>query len=593
MAEQSTIDIVVTLKNGNVFQTLDNNAKKAFNSIDARLAKTTGMFRGLMGTLGLVGGAMGLGLLAKGVIKLGADLEQTRVSFEVLTGNAEIAAGLMTDLNDFANRTPYSNIDIIESAKMMMAYGVSTSDVMQNVKMLGDVSQGSAEKLSRMTLAFSQIQSTGRLMGQDLLQLVQGGFNPLKVISDKTGRSMLDLRKDMEAGKISAQMVSDAFLVATSSGGRFFGMMDKQSQTISGLWSTFAGNLQYVVAQLMDMNSGPLKELIVRMIDLSNKILQNQERIVNWVKAILITIKWIVIYKTAVAAATIGIRAWEIATTIHKIATIAMTQGLRAATAATTALNVSMKANMIGLVITGIIFLASKLIEMNRRIKEGTIEQQKFADQVQRTKDLANNVKELAVEYENLALLSTTKKVELFYNLKKSRDEQEAILDNAKLAYKVSEQGMAYEKNVARMRELNGKKNKTQSEFLEMQKLIGITTNQLKYGEDQFLAKMGNASRSQIYGTIKDLDQKIKTMEGMKIPGIDAVKFDLKPSEGVNDLTTELSTKRNIKNITLNIQQLTGIENFNTTNLTESTKKVEEMILTELNKAMFAFSSQN
>jgi len=593
MADQSTIDIVINMRNKNVFADLDSRTKKSFDNIDRRINKSTSLFRNMMGQIGVVAGGLGIGLMVKSVISLGAELEQTRVSFEVLTGNAEIAAGLMTDLNDFANRTPYSNLDIIESAKMMMAYGVETSQVMQNVKMLGDVSQGSSEKLSRMTLAFSQIQSTGRLMGQDLLQLVQGGFNPLKVMSEKTGRSMLDLRRDMEAGKISAQMVSDAFLAATSSGGRFFGMMDKQSQTISGLWSTFAGNLKYVIAQIMDMNSGPLKEWIRSMIELSNRILENQEKIVNWIKNIIGAIKWFLIYKAAVVAANVGLKLWTISVNLHRVAIIAMNRGLQSAIFWTKSLNTAMKANMIGLVITGLIYLASKLIEMNRRIKEGTIEQQKFADQIQRTKDLANNVKELAVEYENLALLSTTKKVELFYNLKKSRDEQEAILDNAKLAYKVSEQGMAYEKNVARMRELNGKKNKTQSEFLEMQKLIGITTTQLKYGEDQFLAKMGNASRSQIYGTIKDLDQKIKTMEGMKIPGIDAVKFDLKPSAGVNDLTTELSTKRNIKNITLNIQQLTGIENFNTTNLTESTKKVEEMILTELNKAMFAFSSQN
>ena len=77
-------------------------------------------------------------------------------------------------------------------------------------------------KLSSLTLAFSQVQSTGRLMGQDLLQMIGQGFNPLQIISEKTGRSMADLKKDMENGAISADMVTEAFKIATSEGGRFF-----------------------------------------------------------------------------------------------------------------------------------------------------------------------------------------------------------------------------------------------------------------------------------------------------------------------------------------------------------------------------------
>jgi len=83
-------------------------------------------------------------------------------------------------------------------------------------------------------LAFAQTPAAGRLMGQEVLQFVNAGFNPLQIISEKTGRSMKDLKKDMENGAISADMVSEAFKIATSQGGLFFGALEKGSQTTSG-----------------------------------------------------------------------------------------------------------------------------------------------------------------------------------------------------------------------------------------------------------------------------------------------------------------------------------------------------------------------
>ena len=104
--------------------------------------------------------------------------------------------------------------------------------------MLGDATGGKAQNLLQMSLAFGQMASTGRLMGQDLLQMINAGFNPLKEISRTTGEDVIELKKKMEKGGISLEMVKNAFRTATSAGGSFNQGMEKASKTLSGLFST-------------------------------------------------------------------------------------------------------------------------------------------------------------------------------------------------------------------------------------------------------------------------------------------------------------------------------------------------------------------
>lgn len=169
---------------------------------------------------------------------LAADLEQTTVGFEVMLGSAEKANKMVSDLRQFAKVTPFETTDLVKATEILLGFGVAGEQIMPTISMLGDVARGNADKLRLISLAYAQIQAAGRLMGQDLLQLVNAGFNPLQQISQKTGKSLSVLKKEMEDGKISAGMVTQAFRDATSQGGRFFGMMDRQSKTFHGMMST-------------------------------------------------------------------------------------------------------------------------------------------------------------------------------------------------------------------------------------------------------------------------------------------------------------------------------------------------------------------
>ena len=215
----------------------------------------------------------GLGLGISKASKLSREFEQTKISYEVMMGSADKGNKLLNETIELANVTPFTSKQLQDNGKLLLGYGVKAKSIIPTLKMLGDISGGNAERLHLLSLAYAQTQAAGRLMGQDLLQMVNSGFNPLQVISEKTGLSMGVLRKKMEDGAISAQMVESAFKVATSEGGKFFNMMDKQSQTIEGKMSTVGDKLQIIMTQVGDNINrlwGPLLDKILKVIDKGN-----------------------------------------------------------------------------------------------------------------------------------------------------------------------------------------------------------------------------------------------------------------------------------------------------------------------------------
>ena len=261
----------MALNLGEIYLTLTANTSQARSEM-AEVSKTVTNLQAAGQAaaigLGIVGAA--LGFAGMSAIKAAADLEQIQISFEVMTGSASKAAAMITDLYDMGAKTPYESKDLINATNMMMLYGISADEAKKNLMMLGDVAAGNAQKLYLLTYAFSQIQSNGRLVGEDLRQLVSAGFNPLKIMSEQTGKSMATLKGEMEKGAISSQMVADAFKIATSEGGQFYKMMDKQSQTIGGLWSNVTDNV--------NMSLVAIGQQLVTTFDLKNKM----EGAISW-----------------------------------------------------------------------------------------------------------------------------------------------------------------------------------------------------------------------------------------------------------------------------------------------------------------------
>lgn len=215
--------------------------------------------------------AKSFGLVTSSV-KAAANLEAMNAEFEVMLGNAEAARYLVQQIQQFAAVTPFETEGLVGNVRLMMAFGQSANEAMAAIKTLGDVAGSDQERLNRLSLAYAQVMAAGKLQGQDLLQFVNAGFNPLAEISRKTGKSMAQLRKEMEKGNISAAMVTEAFQQATGPGGRFFGNMEKQSRTLNGLWSTLRDNFRMMMADLGDRMVPFIKAVIEAFIPLMDSV---------------------------------------------------------------------------------------------------------------------------------------------------------------------------------------------------------------------------------------------------------------------------------------------------------------------------------
>jgi tape measure domain-containing protein len=244
------------------FQVNAGPADRALDSMGTKMA-------GLAAAAVAVGAA--IGVIAESV-KGAARLESLNAEFEVMLKNADAAKYLVQEINKFAAETPFETAGLTSNVRLMMAFGQSAMQSLKAVKMLGDVAGSDQERLNRLSLAYAQVFAAGKLQGQDMLQFVNAGFNPLTILAEKRKVSMAQMRKEMEQGKISAQMVQQAFEIATGKGGKFFGNMEKQSKTTAGLWSTVRDNFKMMMAELGTELLPYLKVVLTTMIELTPAI---------------------------------------------------------------------------------------------------------------------------------------------------------------------------------------------------------------------------------------------------------------------------------------------------------------------------------
>jgi tape measure domain-containing protein len=206
-------------------------------------------------------------------IKVASEMQMLRTNFDVLTGSIEKGSDMYKHLVEYANKTPFGVQDVAKATQTMLAFGVESEKSKEMLAMLGDISMGNSAKLGHLSSAFGQISSAGRLTGQDLLQLVNAGFNPLQIISEQTGESMTSLKKKMEDGAISVKMVEDAMKTATSEGGRFYDGTSKGAETLQGRFSTLKDETAMLVAKMVGLSDegtileGSLADLAGQIMD--------------------------------------------------------------------------------------------------------------------------------------------------------------------------------------------------------------------------------------------------------------------------------------------------------------------------------------
>lgn len=207
---------------------------KGWGSVDSVTQQTNGLAASLksVGAAGLaISATKGIFDFGKSAVNVSMMREQVQAQMEVLTGSKQAAKKLIAATVELDQKSALSATQFQDSAKVLLGYGMSVGEVAPALNRLSEISMGNNEKMQSLTLAFGQVRANGRLMGQEVLQMVNAGFNPLQEISRTTGESMVSLKKRMEDGKVSFEEVAKAIETATEKGGRFYGMNEKMAGT--------------------------------------------------------------------------------------------------------------------------------------------------------------------------------------------------------------------------------------------------------------------------------------------------------------------------------------------------------------------------
>ena len=299
------------------------------------------------------------------IAKMGMDADKTAVSFNVLTGSMEKGSKLLGQINKYADDTIYDRLGTQEAAKTMLGFGVSLENVMSDLKMLGDVAMGDKQRMSQLALVFGQVAAAGKLQGQDLLQLINAGYNPLLDMSALTGKSVSVLRDEMSKGNISFEMLRQAFQRATGEGGKFYNMTNEIAKTPYGRWQQLLGEFNSKLLEMYQIIQPaliPAMDGVSSILAMTTPIIQGVADGIGWVRdnldwlsVILIPIgtAWAV-YNGYMFVSTTILKGWTIAQWAQVTALIAAEKAMKL-------LNLAMWKNPVFWITGGIMLLGTAI----------------------------------------------------------------------------------------------------------------------------------------------------------------------------------------------------------------------------------------
>ena len=476
------------------------------------------------------------------------EMESLETSFRVLLGNKEDAQALTDSIREYAVKTPMQMNELADSAKQMLGFGVPLNEIMENLKAIGDVSMGDSEKFKSLSLAFSQMSATGKLMGQDLMQMVNAGFNPLDQMAQTTGKSIGKLKDEMSAGAISAEMVRKAFIDATSEGGKYYGMLEEQSKTLAGAYSNLEGAVNDALSEIGANTESVMKGAI----DIGTSLAKNYETVGKVLMTLVATYGS---YKAAVVGVSV------VTDLLNGKYTLKI-RLLRSLAAAQQLLNKTMLANPYVAAATAVLSIASALVIFRNRAGEAT-EAQK-----QMNATFCDTQAEMAAEQKQIdTLFEKLKKAEKGTN--EYRDVKQKILDQ----YGGYLSGL--DKEIATLADVEGAykavAKAAREAALARGKEAALSEANKNYGENY------SSSMGKLRGVLKD-----KIGEGETSKALKKIQKELRET-GTISIETEMSIRGLLRgNATYGktAAYFTSLRN-NEKELKEAVKEADELFQTE------------
>ncbi|WP_060875263.1 tape measure protein [Myroides odoratus] len=499
-------------------------------------------------------------LLLEKVLSTGMKNDSNTVSFEVLLHSEQAAKKLMQDLS----RIKMDQGALSGAAEGMLRQGVDQKDVTPLLSSMGDISGGDGESLGRLAAAFTQVNNEGKLLDGTLNQLINAGFNPLLQMSASTGKTMDELKAEMDQGLISTDMLKQSFFDATGEGGQFHNMLEKQADTLGGKWEDFMRKVNGGLLQLYGV-IGPVVEKLVEFGGAAFDAVANG---LGWLMTkleegnpIILGLAGIIgaltIALTIMKASMIATAIYQgILTTVTNLSSLAWWQ-----------LNAAMLANPLTWIIAAVIALIALIGYLIYKVDGWGAAWQHTTDAIKFLWDgMVNALKLVWLQFSNYFLDKIDKMKLAFWALKALSGDKEAVDEMKVIVNRMKE----------RQNEIQETRIKRDGNYFMAAKSMKDAAGSFRVNDkkptdikNDLMSKFGFSNTKENPG-IADTKE---------TPGTQQINTSINTSQGTQNNANAASTAVNggVKqnNITINLNDLIGVVNINKAGFQESVEDME------------------
>lgn len=232
------------------------------------------------------------------------EFQQFEIAFETMLGSGQKAKGMISDLANLAATTPFDMKGVVNGAKQLLAYGFAANEITDTMRRLGDVSAGLGLNLQDLTWLYGTTMVQGRLFTRDLMQFTGRGIPLTEELAKQFGVTKDKVSELVTAGKVGFPEVKKAIESLTNEGGKFGGLMEKQSHSITGQISNIQDTIEMAINDLGTQTEGLMNDAL----DITSKVIDHWEEIGE---VILAAASAIGLYK----AMAVSVAAFDTATT--------------------------------------------------------------------------------------------------------------------------------------------------------------------------------------------------------------------------------------------------------------------------------------
>lgn len=246
---------------GDDLETVSKQSQKATSGIKGfadKCNKMTGALSAIaavqLGSVftGMAGGILNMGIAS---VQAAAQMRQYEIAFQTMLKSAEAGTQMLRDLQQFAAETPFDVPGVVSAGQQLMAFGFKAEEIIPMLTNLGDAASGlglGTEGVSRLAYALGQMQTSGKLNAQDMMQLTSAGISAWDMLAQAAGKTVAEMKDLCSKGAIDSKAAVQTIVAGMND--QFGGMMAKTSDEVAGLLANIeetAGNTSAAVGKYL------------------------------------------------------------------------------------------------------------------------------------------------------------------------------------------------------------------------------------------------------------------------------------------------------------------------------------------------------